>query len=82
MRRLKHWLKVWFIHWRAWLYVKLRRTVKIKTCLSGKCWCCAAEQCFFKRCMNCDGCIGDDGKTLDDSWAEEWNRCPYCDGKL
>lgn len=71
-----------FIVVRAWLYVRLRREVAVKTCLTGKCWCAGAEQCFFPRCTNCDSCIGADGQTLDPTWAEEWNRCPDCGGPL
>lgn len=48
-----------------WLYLKLRR-VRIETCLAGTCWCRGAEECYFKRCANCDGCIGPRGETLED----------------
>ena len=62
-------------HWR---YLKLRR-VKIETCLAGACWCRGAEECYFKRCANCDACVDDKGKTLEDRkvWHDlDW--CPDC----
>lgn len=65
-----------------WFYLKFRRPVKLKSCLTGKCWCRGAQDCFFRRCKNCDGCIDENGQHLDDAWAEEWNRCPECGGKL
>lgn len=64
-----------------WLYLKFRR-VKPESCLTGKCLCHSAADCFFKRCGNCDGPLGADGKTFDQDWCEEWNRCPYCDAPI
>lgn len=60
-----------------WLYLKFRY-VKPDACLTGKCWCRSARDCFFKRCGNCDGPLGKDGKTMDDDWSEDYNCCPDC----
>ena len=61
-----------------WLYLMLRR-VRIETCLKGRCWCRGAAECYFKRCPNCDGCVGDDGKTLEDRKARhDDDFCPDC----
>jgi hypothetical protein len=39
---------------------------QLELCLTGKCDCAGAAQCKFGRCKNCDSCIGEDGKTLED----------------
>lgn len=44
------------------------------------CDCASAAECKFKRCENCDGIIGDDGKTLRDDSCDEHRRCPDCGG--
>ena len=60
-----------------WLYLAFRRT-NPETCLTGKCWCNGAADCYFKRCGNCDGPLNAEGKTFDDDWSEDFNRCPDC----
>lgn len=55
----------------------------LELCLTGKCSCRNAAECKFARCKNCDGCVGDDGKTLEDYIATgeifEDRICPDCD---
>lgn len=83
MRNLIWRVKDTFRRARGWLYVRLRGDVPLKICLTGKCWCAGAEQCAFGRCKNCDACTDAAGQHLDTGeWAEEWNRCPDCGGKL
>jgi len=83
MRWLIYRTKRAFIEARAWLYVRLRRDVPARQCQSGKCWCARAEQCFFTRCQNCDGCVDANGQHIDTGkWAEPHNRCPDCGGVL
>ena len=61
-----------------WLYLKLRK-VRIETCLAGTCWCRGAEECFFKRCANCDGCVDENGQTLEDRKVRhDYDWCPDC----
>ncbi len=61
-----------------WLYLAFRR-VRIETCLEGRCWCRGAEECYFKRCPNCDGCVDDTCRTLEDRATRfDGDRCPTC----
>ena len=59
---------------------------QLELCLTGKCNCASATACKFARCKNCDSCVGEDGKTLED-WCGtgeiyEDRICPDCGSVL
>jgi hypothetical protein len=54
---------------------------QLELCLTAKCDCRNATECKFARCKNCDGCIDQDGKTIEDwigSGDAEPDRCADC----
>lgn len=67
-------------------YYPLNDDPQLELCLTGKCDCGTAASCKFKRCKNCDSCVGEDGKTLED-WCGtgeiyEDRICPDCGSVL
>ena len=67
-------------------YYPLEHNPLLELCLTGNCNCQGAVECKFARCKNCDACVGEDGKTLED-WCGggeifEDRICPNCGGVM
>lgn len=66
----------------AWWIRKALHLYEPRDCQRGKCHCPDASWCYWQRCTNCDSPMDAKGNSLYDDFAEEWNKCPYCGGKL